>query len=475
MHRSIQLLWWCLGFAIGIGIYSADLGLPTIILPFIIIGAFIYTLFRSFTMRVLALLLLGCACGMMRVTVVQQHTTAIPFDEYSTFEAVIEREPVLKQENQRVVVQAENIDGFIQLNTSLQPHFRVGDRLRIQCTLRKPESFEEFRYDKYLQRYGIVATCYYPQIEKIGFVDSPNAQLFAAKQWVVERLQHTLSAPENTIILGSVFGMNSTLPEDLEDAFRRTGTIHLLVISGSNVVVITGVLLGMMKHLPLSRRNAIIAVISVLFLYAIFTGWQPPAVRATFFGGVALLASLMGRSSQALRLLIIVATLMLLLNPLLLLYDAGFQLSFLATTGIIIFSKPLEDYLHRIPEFLGLRTATAVTLSATLTTAPLIAYSFHTFSLIALPANLVVGPLMTVIMLAGCVAIILTAVLQSSLATWILLPLYYAIHITLQIVQWFNSIPYASVDLPNFSGGLFIMLTFCIGWAAYRILQKKTI
>lgn len=468
MHKSVQMLWWCAGCALGIALSTADVLQDDATLYLLIGGCFLYALFQWVPTRVVALIAIGGAMGMARVALIEQYDANI-YDTFTTFQATVVRESTFKEDTQRVTVEASSIEGLVLLQAPLQPAYRVGDQLTVSCMLRKPEPFEEFRYDKYLQRYGIGATCYYPDVERVGTADTFASKLFASKQWLVQRLQHTLAAPENTIILGSVFGMNSTLPPHLEDAFRRTGTIHLLVISGSNVVIITAVLMGMMKYLPLSRRNAIYIVVAFLLVYATYTGWQPPAVRATFFGGVALLASLLGRASQAIRLLVIVATGMLFMNPLLLLYDAGFQLSFLATAGIILFSKQFEERLQKIPEFLGLRTATAVTIAATLTTAPLIAYSFHTFSIISLPANLVVGPLMETIMLAGCVASLLGAILPPLVATWLFLPLYYAIHLTLQIVQWFNTIPYAAINLPEFSAAGLLIMYVCISYYAYKI------
>lgn len=448
MHSSNYFIIACIAFAVGIG-SAESLSIEKEVVILAACGSVaVFALFRSTSIRVTAVITGMLCCGMLRMQTLPAFD-ANPYDEYGEFGGLVVREPQILQDKQRVTLRSAQLIGDMQFSTSLQPRYHVGEELVVECVLRRPEAFESFRYDKFLQRYGVSSTCYYPSVHKRDVQRTLFGRIIEVKHWLMARLTRTLSSPENTIILGAVFGVGNAMPEYLEEAFRRTGTIHLLVISGSNVVVLTQVLLAAMVRFPLRRRNIVFAIVCILFLYAVFTGWQPPAVRATFFGSIALLASLIGRGSSALRLLVIVATVMLIINPLLLLYDAGFQLSFLATVGIIVFSKWIEDLLSWVPQTLGLRTASAVTIAATITTAPLIAYSFQTFSLVSLPANLIVGPLMTIIMLFGCVFIALAAMLSPHIASYASLPLYYVIHATLQVVEWFNRVPYASLDLPH--------------------------
>ncbi|OGY89154.1 MAG: hypothetical protein A2458_03835 [Candidatus Kerfeldbacteria bacterium RIFOXYC2_FULL_38_9] len=471
-HKSVVFIVCCLALSFGVFLGTGTKVLPVVIFFLFLAGCFGLAFFWRGYFQLLSFILIFTAAGFGR-TLLLSDFSHNPYDKELTFSATIVKDVEILPAKQRLVVSSNILDGLVLLGVGLQPRYSIGDLLEITCTLRRPEPFETFQYDKFLQRYGIGSTCYYPQITKVAEKPGVLKFIFSFKKFLILKLQKSLSAPEHSILLGSLFGVNKALPLAWEEAFRRTGTIHLLVISGSNIVVLSALLLTVLKSLPLSHRTNILLVIGVLALYAIFTGWQPPAVRATFFGSIALVASLLGRKNQALRLLIMVATLMLILNPLLLLFDAGFQLSFLATLGIIVFSKFLEEKLTFLPEFFGLRAASAVTLSATFTTAPLIAYSFHSFSLVTLPANLIVGPLMTAVMLSGVVAVVLAVILPNTLAGWVLLPVYYLIHFTLQVVQKFNQIPYAAFNLPEIPQWLFLLLSSFIFFATWKVYQKQ--
>lgn len=447
MHSSVALRTTACGFAVGIALENVMLTPSLEVLFGIVLASFF--VFGALTNRVpllLALFSLGACTGVARMWFTPE-LSANPYDEHIRFQAEIVREPELRVDQQRIVVRSPRLDGLMLVYTPLQPRYRAGDQLEIECIVRQPEPFETFAYDQWLRRYGIGSTCYRPNIERRGRQESWRSALYAAKQFTMNRLQHVLSSPEHTILQGAIFGVNSALPAPQEEAFRITGTIHLLVISGSNVVVLSSILLKVLQFAPLSRRSAVGVVIVVLVFYVFITGVQPPAVRAAVFGGVALVGTVFGRPGASLHLLILVAAMMLALNPLLLLYDAGFQLSFLATVGIIVFSEPLERMLRIIPEAFSLRAASAVTIAASITTMPIIAYSFQTVSLITLPANLVVAPLMTAIMLLGCIGVVVALAIPAALASWVLQPLYYIIHGTLALVEWFAQVPYAQLEI----------------------------
>lgn len=212
--------------------------------------------------------------------------------------------------------------------------------------------------------------------------------------------------------------------------------------------------------------------IGFLSLYALLTGLQPPAVRATVFGSISLFATLVGRRSDALRLLILVATLMVAWNPLLLFYDAGFQLSFLATAGMILLVSAITARIEWVPDVFELRTTMATTTAALLATTPLILFSFGLLSVVALPANLILVPLMNFVMIGGLVAVVITVILPASVATWICLPLYFLLHLTVQIVEWFAQWSFASIEISAFPLWMMVVSYIALGVLAWRAYEE---
>lgn len=445
LHPSRLFAWLCVVFIITVGIATAHSPprLFTSVLVILVAGVMLilpyaFLEFRgSAWLQPVAWLLLAVSLGIGRAALLPRENPFVEFPQQ--FTATVVREPIVHTAYQQVVVapmHGGTSTGFIQLSAQLHPRVEFGDQLTIECGRITSTTAQPQPYRGFLRRHNIVALCSRASVSSHGFRPSVRRQLFAAKRYAMQRLQHAIPSPEHTLLLGVLFGVDDALPENLADAFRNTGTMHVLVISGSNVVLLTSILLGLFVYLPLSKRTAVCCSLIVLALYAVLTGLQPPAVRATLFGSTALLATLAGRRGDSLRLLVFSAVVMLCVNPLLLLFDAGFQLSFLATAGIIIYCPWLRTHLAWIPETCALRTTVATTLSAMLFTTPLILYSFQSFSWVALPTNILIVPLMNIVMLGGLLAVALSVLLPSSLAALVCLPLVDLLHVVIRIVEW---------------------------------------
>lgn len=453
LHPSRLLMWMCIVFIMTVGIATAHSPprLFTSVLVILVVGVLLelryafQTLRRCAWLQPVAWLLLAASVGIGRAALLPREELFAEFSQQ--FTATVVREPIVHTAYQQVLVAPTQdtqthvthdgmTDGFIQLSAQLHPRVEFGDQLTIECGRITPTAVQPQPYRGFLRRHNTVASCSRASVRALGFRPSLRRQLFAAKRFAMLRLQHAIPSPENTILLGVLFGVDDALPENLATAFRNTGTMHVLVISGSNVVLLTSILLGLFVYMPISKRTAVCAALAVLALYAVLTGLQPPAVRATLFGSIALIATLAGRRGESLRLLVFSAVVMLCINPLLLLFDAGFQLSFLATAGIIICCPWLRAHLAWIPEMCALRTSVATTLAAMLFTTPLIVYAFQSFSWVALPTNILIVPLMNIVMLGGLIAVVLSLVLPSSLAALVCLPLVDLLHVVIRIVEW---------------------------------------
>jgi competence protein ComEC len=441
-HTSVVLILACLAWIAGIAV-STTITVPLHYLQWIGgVGCGVLLVWWRRPPMVCGLLLLACVGGLWRGG--NGTTTATPPFGQQTFTAQIVREPEIRVDRQRIVVQPEKEIGLVQINTLLQPRFQFGDVLQVRCDLKQPEPFDGFAYDKYLERHGIVATCSYAQITHIGVQESWRREIFTTKHYLGSGLQRAIAPPEHTIILGALFGQKKAIPDEIAEAFRQTGTSHVLVISGLHIGLITIILAKTLEWCALARSPRFAVTAAVLILYVFLTGAQPSAIRASSIGIAILVAMLLGRPRSLLRLLVYIATVMLTFNPLLFWYDVGFQLSFAATGSIVLLHERIGERLSFLPN--SVANIAGVTLAATLGTAPLIAIHFGTLSPISVIANMVLVPFMPLLML-GSILVTAIAAVSMTAAQYLGLPLYWALHFCITIVEWFARLPFAQISI----------------------------
>jgi competence protein ComEC len=198
--------------------------------------------------------------------------------------------------------------------------------------------------------------------------------------------------PESSLMAGILLGVDTGLTRKLQDAFKNTGTAHIIAISGFNISIIAGIFFAFFSRFFGERRGAIIAIV-VIALYTFIVGADAAVVRAAIMGSLALFAKQVGRRQFALNTLMAVAFMMTLWNPLFV-WDVGFQLSFFATLGLILYADPFSKFANRVitkyfPTSTAERSAelfsefVLLTLAAQLTTIPIMAYHFQRISLVS--------------------------------------------------------------------------------------------
>lgn len=232
--------------------------------------------------------------------------------------------------------------------------------------------------------------------------------------------------PAERCILNSILlGYYSQLPRDLYQDFARTGTLHVFAISGSHVVIYLGAVIFILAACGLPRTVWILLLGPLLVVYIVMTGLQPSAVRAGIMGAIYWLAPLIGRKSDLYTAMAASAILILAVQPEDL-ANVGFILSYVAVLGLVlfcpVFTQPLHNLFQHDPLKLEpdprwqerLRTAwrlfadmVSVSLAAWLVTAPLTAWFFGNFSPIGLPANLLVVPLSSLVIITGVLSLTL--------------------------------------------------------------------
>jgi len=368
------------------------------------------------------------------------------------------------------------VQGLVLVRAARYPEYHYGDRLTVTGHLETPPIFEDFSYKDYLARFGIHAMM---RRTAIGLVEQNQGQpfwagLFSFKARAAQTINRILSEPYASLLNGILLGIETGIPPALYEKFNLTGTSHIIVISGSNISVIAGLLL-LLGQRVIGKRYAPPLALAGVIIYTFLVGADAAVSRAAVMGSVWIWAIWMGRPGLALNSLFFSGLVLTLINPLIL-GDVGFQLSFMATLGLIVLVPPLERVTFGLLRQrlktgqVGLAMALLselliITLAAQIITGPLIVYHFGRLSLLS---NLLILPAQPPIMIVGGLAA-LTGMLWLALGQligWLVwLPLAWSV----LIVEWTARLPYASLDLgavPVWLVGLLYAALFAAIWWA---------
>ena len=364
-----------------------------------------------------------------------------------------------------------NVSGLLLAHVPIDQIYEYGDELRLRGQLQTPPQDEDFSYQDYLARQGILS--YMPTSEATllpGNDGNPISRaIYTFKDKALDNIYRLFPDPEASVLASMLLGINGGLSDPIQQAFRDTGTAYVIAVSGFKISILAGVFVTLFSRVFGVRRGTLLAVLGIAF-YTFLVGANDAAVRAALMVTLALIAEQIGRRTQGLNTLAFVAALMALWNPLVL-WDAGFQISFFATLGLILYLEPLqrttENLLARyFPQWNAQEVIKYVlyyfllTLAVQLTTLPIMAYQFKQIPLIALIANPSITPAQPAVMILGGSAILLSLILfpLGQLAAWFAWPLT---AYTIRIVELFERVPHGTIPLGNFSPA-FIVLYFAV-------------
>ena len=287
---------------------------------------------------------------------------------------------------------------------------KAGDRIRFTARLDEPQDFDGFAYRAYLARQGISAVTRAYDVEVVGREPRPVATVaLGLRAILLDGLQRTVPEPAAALAAGILLGVRSGIDQEIEDSFTTSGLTHVVAISGWNIAIVAAVVGSLstpLRRRPGGRWISPVVMSATIGFYVLLTGAGPSVVRAALMAGAMLVARVGGSRAHAASALMLAALIMLVAAPAVL-WDVGFQLSLLATAGLIIAAEPIAARLSRWPRIL--RDPISLTLAAQITTLPVILFNFDRLSLIAPLANVLVVPLVPVVMLAAALAAIIGA------------------------------------------------------------------
>lgn len=385
---------------------------------------------------------------------------------------VVSDEPERKEDYARFVLNSGKTK--ILIYAQKYPRYEYGDKLKISGLLKKPENFsEDFSWRDYLAKGGIYYEIFYPRIE---FVSGGNGnfvkqKLFYIKNKFLSAISSAVPEPHASFLGGITIGAKDGLPKNLQEEFRTTGMAHVVALSGYNITIVAGTIMTVLSFLP--RYFAVSGGVAGVILFAIMTGGSATVLRASIMALLALFAKTSGRIYTASWALFVAGFFMILQNPKILRFDASFQLSFMATLGLIYLSPIAENWFKFVPQKFKLKEMTIATVSAQIFVLPLLVYKTGVFSVVSLPVNFLILPFIPLTMFFGFttgVSGMISGVLSAPFG-WVS---YILTQYELWIVGVFSKLPFASVTIQNFSLAFLFLAYVVLGFfIVIARFQKK--
>lgn len=324
-----------------------------------------------------------------------------------------------------------------------------GEMVAVTGVLYKPKPSLNpgaFDFSVYLAKAGAFAGFSGRQVSSSDEQKENRWGRWAVQQRITRSQLNWLDSPKGQLITSMVLGSQAVdIPFDTRDQFVKAGLAHILAASGTQVSLILGCILMLTKRF--SMKTQLLLGTGGLILFVFLTGIQPSVLRATIMGFGALIALVTQRKVKPLGSLLVAATILLLFNPLWI-WDLGFQLSFLATLGLLVTVPPLTKRFDWLPPTIAFLIV--IPLAASLWTLPLQLYVFGIIAPYCTLANIIAAPLISLISIGGFISA-LAAVFSATAGSAIAWLLHYPTQCLIFIVQLFNQLPGNSIAVGTIS------------------------
>lgn len=419
--------------ALGTGIGCAKLlTLPGSVILSLLVLALALSVFGCWRTRNwtwLAVMAAFFFAGMLRFTAADN----LPAQDISSFvqeqvkvEGTLREEPRLSQDKQgqkkqryllevtKVKLQGQDWQKasgglYVYARSSEAPTARIGDKITASGKVRSPHGYQnpgQLDTKMLLKSQGITASL---AAGKQGIkVEPVETAAFARKLAEIrrhyrERMEQVMPKEDAAAIFAMLFGGYEGLKEELVADFTTTGIVHILSVSGSHISLLAAVMAGLGTLLRLPKTITAVLVVGLIIVYSLLAGAVPPVVRSAIMGALAFVALALDRERDARRILLLAGLIMLLVSPLLL-FHISFQLSFLATAGLLYLAPRWQKFFREHGCNAYVSAGLAITLAAQLATLPVLAWYFNQLSLSSLIANLLVVPLVELLIVLGLFA-----------------------------------------------------------------------
>jgi competence protein ComEC len=430
-----------------------------------------------------SVIFISFSLGLLRLEVASWQFDISPLQEQLGNAVVLTGIVVSEQEERLRTIQffiKTETDKILVSTDRLVP-VAYGDEVIVSGKLERPESFttefgREFDYVGYLKARGVEYRVSFAEVEVAGSGKGNLMleRLLVAKQAFLSSLSRVVPEPANGLGAGLLLGVKSALGDDIEENFRRTGIIHIVVLSGYNVMLVVAFILFCLSYVLSLRSRLVVSVVAIV-CFALMVGLSATVVRASVMASLLLLSQFLGRGYNVLRALIFAGVIMLMINPYLLIYDIGFQLSFMATLGLVLLLPSFEATVMDEKKRVGVREFFLSTVATQIAVLPLLLYHIGQVSLIAVVVNVLVLPIVPLAMLLTFATGII-AMISVTVASVVGYMANLSLNYILLVADCFADIPFAAVEIPPLSGwSVFVLygVMLIAWWGGKWYLDKK--
>ncbi|MBI4134989.1 MAG: ComEC/Rec2 family competence protein [Candidatus Sungbacteria bacterium] len=464
--RSIAGFFVFLSFLFGVFVHSflpvsplIAVGIGALGVSLITVGAFLR---RS--VLLLGFLVFAASLGLWRMAEAGAPNPVIEavIGEERVFHALVIESPVPSGSASRIVTRTDELaDTSMRLLVIAHrfPEYERGETIEVRGIV---DSVDSDQFPLNLKRRGIEGVVRFPEIRPVTPQPFSSLKyLNAVTKAFREALHGALPEPDAGYVLGILIGERSSISSELREAFNRTGTSHIVALSGFNITIIAVFIGGIVGWFHWSPRVRFVTITVFIALFVLLVEGGASVIRAAVMGILGLLARERSRVYEMTNALVFAGAVMVFLNPYLLRFDLSFQLSFLATLGIIIVPPYIRSLFNWLPGFLDIRENTIAAISAELFVFPLILWHFGIVSVVGPLANLLVLPFISLTMLGGFIVGVLGTVSfgVARLVGWVL---HVLVSYELGAIKALAHMDVSAVSLPAFVAWIFAVPAFLL-------------
>lgn len=374
--------WSACFFLIGVLVASITAGWASGVLPAVLFATLAAATLLFLNKKIFAALALFMTVGSAYYFLFDYYQK----DREIIFDQKLEFIGTITEDEQRIKSQVFRLDN-IQIITSRYPEFEYGDRIKINGIIKKPAG----EFLSYFEKEGVEGLMLFPKIELISKNNglSIKAALFKIKSFFETSFKKVLPFEQAAFLSGLTLGSTAEFTDEFKEKLRLTGTTHLVALSGYNISIIVRYFGSLIALLWISRKLKLSLSVFAVIGFVVMTGAEPSVVRAAIMAMILLLADNIGRIAYIPNVITAAALVMILINPKILAFDIGFQLSFVALIGIIYLEPWLRKKFKAKPEagIFGWRANFWTTTSAQLAVLPILIYHFGFVSPVSIFTN----------------------------------------------------------------------------------------
>ncbi len=474
-------LGWAAGIVVAAGT-SLDAAVPWLVLSDLALIV-AWLLWRGRGYRNWTLVLLAFALGGLRFTAVPQNSDVAQYNNLGglTLEGLVVTEPDVRDDRVDIRLEVQTVTrigqtvvsgGLVLVQAPARTPVEYGDRITATGLLVLPSVSDTFSYRDYLARSGVFSVMSDASVEVVNAGEGGGwlRSILGFKRQAAAFIGRSLPEPAAGLLTGILLGDARGLAPEVSDAFSAVGASHIIAISGFNMAILSGVVMGLLKRAKVRPRVAGVIGITVIAVYTLLVGASPAVVRAAIMSSMLVIGEILRRKSYVPTSLAFVTILLSLQNPTVL-WDVGFQLSLFATLGLALFANPLTEWFNQLlTRLFPRRTAQRVgdflteplivSIAAQILSLPLIILYFGQVSALSLLVNLFVIPVQPALMVLGLVATLLAFFVfpLAQILFWLDLLL---LGWTLGVVRAFAQLSFARVDLhfdPRLIAGFYVVV-----------------